>query len=156
MPTANVQGTTIAYRDEGTGPAVVLIHAFPLNQSMWDEQVSALMPDFRVLTLDLPGFGGSPPMSDPVTIDRMADVVQAIMTERGIERARIVGLSMGGYISFALFRRHPQAVDALVQADTRAGADGPEAQQNRDRMAQRAEQDGVGPIADAMLPKLLA
>src|SRR5262245_20362319 len=112
----------IDYRDQGSGEAAVLLHAFPLNQTMWDEQLAALGHRARLISMDLRGFGGSTPGEGPATMEQMAADVRALMSKLDIERATLVGLSMGGYVALAFYREYPDAVHALVLADTRATA----------------------------------
>ncbi|MFP5265672.1 MAG: alpha/beta fold hydrolase [Blastocatellia bacterium] len=145
----------IDYRDEGGGIPVILIHAFPLNQSMWDEQSAALKNHCRVITIDLRGFGKSDAPVGPYSMDQMASDVRGLMAALGIERAVLAGLSMGGYVSLAFYRNYPEVVRALVLADTRATADAKEARERRMKSAEKAEREGAGAIADDMIPLLL-
>jgi pimeloyl-ACP methyl ester carboxylesterase len=133
---------------------VVLIHAFPLSVELWDPQRSALPPGWRLLTPDLPGFGGStePPA---MSVDAMAASVLAAMDARGIRRAVIGGMSMGGYVTFALFRLAPERFSGLVLVDTRATADSAPQKEGRRKMMVTARERGSSAIADEMLPKLL-
>ncbi len=153
---AKINGINIDYRDEGAGLPVILIHAFPLNQTMWDEQVSALRGRLRVVTLDLRGFGRSDVPAGPYLMDQMASDIRALMSALSIERAVIAGLSMGGYISLAFYRNYPDAVHALVLADTRASADTEEGRGRRMKSAEKAEREGAAAIADDMVSLLLA
>ena len=91
---------------------------------MWDPQVSALVAEARCITIDFRGFGDST-AAPPYSMDRYADDVIAVLDALQIERAVIVGLSMGGYVAFALWRNHRARVRGLVLADTRAVADTP-------------------------------
>jgi pimeloyl-ACP methyl ester carboxylesterase len=151
-----INGIKIDYRDEGSGPAVIFIHAFPLNQSIWDDQVAALKQSYRTITLDLRGFGSSDAPAGPYSMEEMAADVRALMTKIGLDDAVFVGLSMGGYISLAFYRSYPEQVRALVLADTRASADNEEGRERRMRSAERAEREGAQAIAGEMLPMLLA
>src|SRR4051812_16558260 len=74
------------HRDAGTGPAVVLLHAFPLSSAMWLAQREALAADFRVITPDLRGFGGSPLGDDEPSLDAVADDVAALLDAKGLDR----------------------------------------------------------------------
>ena len=156
------------------GP-VLFVHGFPFNGGMWQAQMDALPDEWRGLAPDLRGFGASP-LEEPgrelpraaeggavalhgepvLTMDRLADDLARLLEDEGGEPAVICGLSMGGYAAFALFRRHPRLVRALVLADTRAGADSAEARQNRARTARTIREHGVRPIAAAMVGGLLA
>lgn len=131
---------------------VVFLHAFPLNAAMWDGQVRALAPR-RVLAPHFPGFGGRPP--GEATLDAFARAALSDMDAAGIGRAVVVGLSMGGYTAFRLHALVPERVAGLVLADTRAVADDEAGQARRAAQAARARREGVGWLADAMLPALL-
>ena len=152
---SRINGIDIDYRDEGSGPAVVLIHAFPLNQTMWDDQLDKLRAHCRVVTIDMRGFGGSDAPPGPYLMNQMAADVRALLSSLNIDRAVLVGLSMGGYVSLAFYRDYPDAVTAMVLADTRATSDTGEARERRLKSAERAERDGSSAIADDMIPLLL-
>ncbi|HSB08335.1 MAG TPA: alpha/beta hydrolase [Blastocatellia bacterium] len=148
-------GIEIDYRDGGSGVPVILIHAFPLNQTMWDDQFSPLQRHCRAITLDLRGFGGSEQPHGPCMVEDMAADVRGLMLSLGLDQAVLVGLSMGGYVSLAFYRNYPEAVRALVLADTRASADTQEGRERRLKSAEKAERAGASAIADDMLPLLL-
>jgi 3-oxoadipate enol-lactonase len=152
---AKVNGITIDYRDGGDGLPVVFIHAFPLNQTMWDEQIEALSGVCRTITLDLRGFGASDLPAGPYWMAQMACDVRSLMYDLHIERCVLVGLSMGGYAAMAFYRNFPDSVSALVLADTRAAADNQEGRERRLQMAVRAETEGLASIADEMTRVLL-
>jgi pimeloyl-ACP methyl ester carboxylesterase len=158
---ANVNGIRLAYSDSGAGrPVVLLVHGFPLNRSMWDPQLGSLKAaGARVVAPDLRGFGASeagPP--GPLTMDQHADDLVALLDALGIQdKVVYVGLSMGGYVGFALWRRHPERIATFVIADSRAAADTPEARQNRQQLASKAEElNSPQPAIEAMLPRLLS
>ena len=148
-------GINIDFSDEGEGLPIIFIHAFPLNQTMWADQVAALGSRFRVITADLRGFGKSDAPAGPYTMDQMASDVRAVMQALSIESAVIAGCSMGGYAAFAFYRNYPQAARALVLIDTRAGLDTEEARERREKSAEKAEREGARAIADDMAPLLL-
>ena len=143
--------------DSGQGPAVVLLHAFPMDSALWSAQRRALAEDgFRVVTPDLPGFGGSAVSAAQPSLDAMAGEVAALMEHLGIERAVVGGLSMGGYVAMAMLRRHPERVGALILADTKAVADTPEAAAGRLDVATAVLEAGsAAGLADGMLTGLL-
>jgi 3-oxoadipate enol-lactonase len=148
---ALVGDTEIAFDDIGSGFPVVFLHGFPLNRTMWEPQVTALVAEFRCITIDMRGFGGSGGGTPPYTIDRYADDVAAVLDTLGIERAVIAGLSMGGYIAFALWRRHRHRVRALVLADTRAVADTIEVMERRRELIEAAEEKGATAVANMQI-----
>lgn len=157
MKSASIRGIKMAYDVEGSGPAVVLLHGFPFNRSMWREQAEALSDSYRVITPDLRGFGDSSANSEqPATMHEMAEDVAALMDKLEIERFALGGLSMGGYVAFAFYRHFPLRVRTLILADTRPQSDTDDARQNRERQAQQALSEGMDGIVDAILPKVLA
>ena len=145
--------------DVGTGPAVVLLHGYPFDRSMWREQIDFLSAHgYRVVAPDLPGFGGSLNQADR-TITTMADMaraVAALMDKLAIVDASICGLSMGGYIAFEFAQLFPRRVRALILAGTRAPADNEQERQARAQQAEQMLAHGMAEIADVSLPKLLA
>ncbi len=153
---ARINGIDLAWSDEGRGAPIVLLHAFPLNRTMWEPQIDGLKHRHRVIAVDLRGHGESDAPLWRYTLDGFAEDIKGLLDYLAIERAAFVGLSMGGYILFALYRRYPALVHALVLADTRATADTPDAGAARFSMAQVAYRRGASAIADLMLPTLLS
>jgi pimeloyl-ACP methyl ester carboxylesterase len=150
-----VAGAELACEVSGAGPALLLLHAFPLGLAMWEPQALALSGSHQVVRFDLRGFGGSPPGDGLLTMERIADDGAAVLDRLGIPSATVCGVSMGGYAALALVRRHPERLRALVLADTRAGADSPEAKAARAAQAERVRREGSRAMADDALPKLL-
>lgn len=153
---ARVRGVEMAYDEEGRGTPLVLLHGFPFDRSMWRGQLQSLGGTCRVVAPDLRGFGETPLGGAALTMDEMAEDVAALMDALGVERAALGGLSMGGYVAFEFYRRFPERVRALVLADTRPQADTDDGKLAREENAQRALRDGMAPLAEAMLPKLLS
>lgn len=159
MPIATIAGAPLYYADAGSGrPAVVLLHAFPLHGAMWEEQVATLSGRWRVIVPDLPGFGSTPPPLEPraTTIDGYADVVAALVEHLGVAPVVVAGLSMGGYVTFALLRRHRHLVQGVVLADTRAGADSDEVAARRTSQQDQAADKGTAELVESMLGTLLS
>ena len=155
MSFIRVEDIQLAYTDTGMGQPVVLLHGYPFNRTLWNEQVAALSNRYRVITPDLRGLGESEATPGAATMNRMAQDVAALLDQLEISRAVIGGLSMGGYVALAFYRQFPSRVRALVLADTRAQADTEEGKQTRHQQAEKALAEGMAGIADAMLPKLL-
>ncbi len=140
----------------GAGLPVLLLHAFPLDRTMWSPQVAALrQAGYRPITVDLPGFGDSPPVPH-WSIDTAAGWVADLLDVLGISRTVIGGESMGGYIALGMARHHPAKLAGLVLADTRAGPDDAVARQRRDEMIATIQASGPAAIVDALLPKMVS
>jgi 3-oxoadipate enol-lactonase len=147
-----------ALHDTGSGEAVLFLHAFTLDASQWDHQVAALSDDLRCVRADLWGCGASPPppQGEP-TLDAFAAAVLAALDSRNIERVAVVGLSMGGYLAFALWRLAPQRISALVLCSTRATADAAGSRDERLAMAAQVEREqSVESIVEPMVARLLS
>lgn len=153
---ATINGISLEYDDKGEGLPVILIHAFPLNRRMWDEQVSFLSTSCRVISLDLRGFGGSEAPDGPYYMKQMAADVRGLMSHVSMDCAIIVGLSMGGYVALALYRDYPESVCGMVLADTRATADTEEARERRLKTAAKVEREGARVVIDDMIDVLLS
>ncbi|MBX3425677.1 MAG: alpha/beta fold hydrolase [Pirellulales bacterium] len=154
-------GVELAYADIGAGPVVTLVHGFPLDRSMWDEQVAALAGTYRVIAPDLRGFGqsgiGPDDARSGVPMERYAADLVAVLDAAGV-RAPVVlaGFSMGGYVAWQFALQTPERLRALVLSDTRAAADPPEAAANRRAMAERVLAENSPAAAEGMISKLLA
>ncbi|MDO8678313.1 MAG: alpha/beta fold hydrolase [Acidobacteriota bacterium] len=157
----HIGSRTIAYLDSAPGDAAlrtyVLLHAFPLGANMWEPQMRTIPNGWRLITPDLRGFGGSTELDSvsALSISDYAEDVADLLAELSVERAVIGGLSMGGYAVFALLQSKPDIIEALILADTRAGADSPEARANRRNMLALVDREGPQGVAREMMPKLL-
>jgi pimeloyl-ACP methyl ester carboxylesterase len=146
----------LAYREAGSGRALVLLHAFPLSSAMWLEQRNELAASCRVITPDQRGFGGSPLGDDVPSLDTAADDIVELIDRLDLDRVVVGGLSMGGYVAMALLRRHPERIEALILADTKASADAEPAKANRERIAAAVESDENSTVlVDDVLAPLL-
>ena len=161
MPFADVEGRSIAYRIHGpvNGLPLLLVHGFPLTGELWLEQARVLgdVLGYRIIIPDLRGYGASSAApSGAITMDDFASDVLGVADALGIDRFVLGGLSMGGYISFAIMRRAQARIVGLILADTRAGADSPAAQQGREALAQATAAAGPQAAIDAMVPRFFA
>ena len=148
----------LAYADEGPGPAVVLLHGYPLSRAMWAEQIPDLGAIYRVIAPDLRGHGGSPAPEGVYTMDEMADdVIETLDALHIREPVVLGGLSMGGYVALSLIIRYPQRVRALMLMDTQAGADSIEAAATREVTAKTVIEAGsAASIVDPMIGRLFS
>jgi 3-oxoadipate enol-lactonase len=148
-------GLELAYDEAGSGLPLLLVHGWPYDRTMWAGQLSGLATYARVLAPDLRGVGGST-VRGPYTMDQYADDLAAFLDSLGIARAVVCGLSMGGYISFAMLRRHRDRIRGLILADTRATADTDELRANRARLIALIEQEGMTALAARQLEPSVA
>jgi pimeloyl-ACP methyl ester carboxylesterase len=158
-----LNGLNLAYDERGPRAAepILFVHGFPLNRSMWQPQMDFFAETHRCIAPDLRGHGETTyvgPKLGPsqLSMDVMADDLAALLDHLRIDKAIVCGLSMGGYIAFAFWRRHASRISALILADTKSVADSAEAKANRLRQADMAAKEGLKPIAKAMLPRLIA
>lgn len=144
----------VGFDEAGAGVPVLLLHGFPHDRTLWAAQLAAPPAGGRLIAPDLPGFGESESAAVP-SLDAWADWTVALLDALEIPTAVIGGLSMGGYLAFAIWRRHPSRVRGLILADTKAGADTLEGQEKRVAMQALVLTDGPGAIADAMMPGMV-
>lgn len=159
MPIVTLNGVRTAYKDTGSGaPDVLLVHGFPLNSRMWDPQVAALSERFRSIAPDLRGFGHSDAPEDAAaySMDAYADDLKMLLDHLDVPRVVLVGLSMGGYIAFAFLRKYPDAVSALVLADTRAEADSDEGIRKREAQQSQIREEGTAGVVETLTAALLS
>ncbi len=133
---------------------LLLLHAFPLDSSMWDAQVAAFGDQLPVVAVDLPGFGASGENLDVMTMDAAAEAGLKALDAAGVERAVVCGLSMGGYAALAFWRNHKDRVAGLVLANTRSGADDDAGKERRKGLADRLKAEGSQFLVDGPPPLL--
>ena len=122
--------------------ALLLLHGWPMDSWMWTDQRDGLADEVTVVAPDLPGFGDAPSAGEVMTMDAAADHAIGALDEAGVDRAVVCGLSMGGYVALALWRRHHARVAGFVFANTRAGADDEAGRARRRALAERLRAEG--------------
>ena len=150
-----VNGVGLAVDSVGEGPAVLFIHGYPLDRTVWRHPMEHL-EGWRRIAPDLRGMGRSDAPDLGYSMTTYADDLAALLDSIGVDDAVLCGLSMGGYVAFEFLRRHRQRVRALILMDTRAEADSAEGRKSRDAAAQLARDQGARAVADSMLPRLFA
>ena len=157
LRTVEVSGVRFRVADEGLGPAMLFVHGFPLNHTMWRAQIEEFSKTHRVIAPDLRGFGGTDGALYSVSMEQFADDLAALLEALAVEGPVVFcGLSMGGYIAWQFVQRHAARVAKLIVCDSRAAGDSPEAAANRLKMADIVLRDGPEPVVWAMMPKLFA
>jgi pimeloyl-ACP methyl ester carboxylesterase len=164
-----IDGRRIGFDDSGgAGVPVVLLHGFPLDRTVWDEQLAALeTAGARVIRVDLRGCGESEPSDGPALMEALAGDVAGVLDALHVERAAVVGHSIGGYVALAFFRMYEERVAGLalvashVAEDASRNASADPAQRElaagRDDLAARLERDGTMDAAvESYLPRYCA
>lgn len=145
----------IIYTSKGSGPAIVLLHGFLEDLSMWDYFVKELSTEYRVICIDLPGFGQSDCLGEVHHMADMATVVDEVIDHLGINKCLMVGHSMGGYVTLSYAEKFPEKLSAFCLFHSHALPDSPEAKENRDR-AVRVVNSDHGTFIFNFFPELFA
>jgi pimeloyl-ACP methyl ester carboxylesterase len=135
------KNTKISYSDTGKGNAIVLIHGFLENQTMWQDLVPELSKKYRVITLDLLGHGATECLGYVHSMEDNAEIVQAVLSKLRIRKAVFVGHSMGGYVALAFAELYPENVRGLVLQNSTSKADSEERKANRNRAIKTVKKD---------------
>ena len=153
----DIPGATLSVNDVGQGWPILFVHGFPLDHTMWREQLADLSRDHRCIAPDLRGFGQSTVTEGKVTMEQFADDLAALLDGLAItEPVVLCGLSMGGYVAWQFARQHATRLKALILCDTRAVPDSAEAAANRLKLADDVVRSGPELVANAMLPKFFS
>jgi 3-oxoadipate enol-lactonase len=147
----------LTYERKGMGIPILFIHGFPLSRKIWIPQLDDLADISDVISVDLRGHGESYPFEAPYSMELFADDCKRLLESEEITSQIIVcGLSMGGYVTLALYRKYPQLFKAMILTSTRAGADSEQGKINREKTIKNVRKFGVVYVVDTMLPKLLS
>jgi pimeloyl-ACP methyl ester carboxylesterase len=146
----------IAWLEAGTGWPVVLLHAFPLNAGMWRPQLERVPDGWRFIAPHLRGFGATPLGQEAPSMDTYAADIGALMDALQLDSAVITGLSMGGYVAFAMYRAAPARLAGLVLADTRPQADTASGRAGRAALRDLLAREGPRGVAEQMMGNLLS
>lgn len=152
--TVELADVSLSYEAHGEGPPIVFLHGFPLDRTIWRQQLARL-DGFHRIAPDLRGMGASSVPRAGYSMAAYATDVLALLDALALRRVALCGLSMGGYVVMELLRRAPDRVAAVALVDTRAEPDNAEGRRARLEAADRARREGVGVVVRAMLPKLL-
>ena len=150
-----VNGVNLAVEVRGEGPAILFVHGYPLDRTIWRDQIDSL-EGYRRIAPDLRGMGQSDAPDLGYGMGIYAADLAALLDALGVNEVVLCGLSMGGYVIFEFLRRWRHRVRALILMDTRAEGDSTEGRRARDAAAATARDGGAGAVGGAMLPKMLA
>jgi pimeloyl-ACP methyl ester carboxylesterase len=143
MKLLNYKNINLAYSDTGKGTAIVLLHGFLENSSMWDFFVAEYSKKYRVVTIDLLGHGQTECLGYVHTMEDMADAVHAVLHELRIRKAIFMGHSMGGYVALAFAELYPDMMKGIVLQNSTSRADSDERKANRDRAIKAVKQNAT-------------
>jgi pimeloyl-ACP methyl ester carboxylesterase len=155
MELIEAAGLKLGVTDQGSGAAILLLHPFPLDGTVLDAQADLMSRDRRVVRVDYPGFGNSPPPDGPVSLESYARALREVLAKKHISRADGFGFSIGSYTLLEFARQAPLFFDRLVLVSSRATAGSPESRADREAIAKRAEAEGVSWMAAVWAPLLL-
>jgi pimeloyl-ACP methyl ester carboxylesterase len=156
MATFRSGDAQLFYETSGSGPDAVLLHPFPLNRHFWDAIVPQLNSRYRVVLPDLRAHGDSDAGDGPVFMPKLADDLDRLCRELDITRAIFVGVSIGGYTLFEFMKRYRARANALVLANTRAGAETADGRTARLQIAEKLGREGTAAFIDDLLQKLFS
>ncbi len=155
MPTASINGVSLSYTDTGgDGAPVVFSHGYLMDSSMFDPQVAALAPEYRVITWDARGFGGTRATGAFTYWDSAGDVL-GLLDHLGIDQAVLAGMSQGGFLSLRAALLAPQRVRALVLIDSQAGQEDPAVAPAYEQLEQTWLEHGPDPVQDIVASIIL-
>jgi pimeloyl-ACP methyl ester carboxylesterase len=137
-------------------PALVLLHGYPFDHTLWDHVVPLLPDHIQVLAPDLRGFGGPPVADLDPELGRMADDIKILLDQKQIGRAVVAGMSMGGYVALAFAEHYPERLAGLALISSNPWADTEEVRANRRSLIEKVRREGVAVATHAVLPKLFA
>ena len=144
MNQIDYKNTKISYSDTGKGNAMVLLHGFLENQTMWQDLVPELSQKYRVITIDLLGHGESGCVGYLHSMEDNAEAVHSVLSKLRIRKAIFIGHSMGGYVALAVAELYPTGVKGLVLMNSTSKADSEERKANRDRAIKAVKKDYIG------------
>ncbi|MCB0698444.1 MAG: alpha/beta hydrolase [Chitinophagales bacterium] len=159
METKNIRTSrfeNIQYTVSGEGYAVVLIHGFPLDGTIWNEVVDKLSKKYKVIVPDMPGSGGSISRETDLTVEDMAESVRSVLDNEGVSSAVLAGHSMGGYVALAFADLYPSMLKGLVMLHSSAQADSEEKKAQRRKVIELIEKGGKEPFVKQMVPNLFS
>ena len=151
-----VNNITISYTEAGPAeaPAIIFIHGFPLNKSMWEKQIDALKDHYRAIAYDVRGHGNSDSGSEHFSIDIFVSDLIGFMDNLAIKKTILCGLSMGGYIAINAALLRPDLFDAIILSDTSCAADTIEAKHKRILAIEDVKLNGLVNFADESIKNL--
>ena len=146
--------SALFFSEEGSGPPIVFLHGFCETHEIWKDFVKPLSTRFRVILLDLPGFGKSEILMAPFTIDDVGDAVAKWLAENQVLKSILIGHSLGGYVALSVAEHHPHLLEGMGLFHSISFGDTPEKKENRNKVIEFVRKNGVQPFIDTFVPGL--
>ncbi|MEH7180446.1 alpha/beta fold hydrolase [Neobacillus vireti] len=154
--TINLNGKSVCYNEKGKGSPIVLLHGFCGSNGYWDNILSKLSENYRVIALDLPGHGESANLEGDVSIEDIADHIKDVLDYLNVAQVTMFGHSLGGYIALAFAEKYSQMVNGFSLIHSTAYPDSEEAKKGREAGVEKVRQEGVPAFIDGLIPKLFS
>lgn len=148
--------TTLFSQEQGNGEPILFIHGFPFHQEIWDDYTEKFSDEFRVIRVDLPGFGKSTALNSPFTLEHVADTLLDFIVRKKLHAVNIVGHSLGGYVALAMVKKSPNLFTSLVLFHSTAYADSVEKRESRSKVVEFVKKNGALPFSSGFIPPLFA
>ncbi|HEX5171363.1 MAG TPA: alpha/beta hydrolase [Cyclobacteriaceae bacterium] len=146
----------LAFHNEGTGKAVLLIHGFPMNSDIWDKFIETFPSSLRTVTIDLPGFGKSPMLGESFTLDDIAEIVIENLEQRGLTEIVPIGHSLGGYVVLGMVNKKPSLFPGFGLFHSTAFPDSQEKKESRNKVIEFIDRNGVLAFTSNFIPPLFS
>ena len=155
MAEGELNGWRYAYDDEGSGPAMVMLHGILMNRSMWDAQIEAFRGTHRLIAIDAPGHGGSAGVAVGIDFWKWAEMVCGVLDQLDVDRAIWCGQSMGGFTTFRAALAHPERVAGLILIDTQAHSEAEDKKAQYEALLEVALEDGISEDLSLMVQTII-
>jgi pimeloyl-ACP methyl ester carboxylesterase len=143
-------------KEYGAGKTLLFIHGFPMHQQVWEDFILPFVKNYHVITLDLPGFGKSPGLQSPFSLDDVADQILTFIDEKELHDIAVIGHSLGGYVALAMIAKEPDAFSSICLFHSTALADSREKKESRDKVIEFVEKNGSEAFTTNFIAPLFA
>lgn len=144
----------VFFREEGRGPSLIFLHGFCDSSELWRDFIRPFVSGYRVLTIDLPGFGKSNLPRTPFAIDQVADSIGTWMKGMQLQKSVIIGHSLGGYVGLGILAKYPELVSGIGLFHSTPYADSEERKKVRKKVIVFVRKNGVKPFLENFIPGL--
>ena len=146
--------TNLFFQESGSGQPVILLHGFPFHHGIWGKFAQRLSASYHVYTVDLPGFGKSPILKTPFTLDQIGESIVTWVSGMNLQKPVLIGHSLGGYVALAAIKKDPGLFSSLGLFHSTAYADTEEKKQSRNKVIEFIEKNGVAAFTSNFIAPL--